>query len=258
MHETTIRWFFVILKAMIITSRTNENIKAVRALQQTKERTKTGLHLIEGDKLVRDAVLSGAEVVTVYATEGTEAPACVPVVYVSESVMESISSQKTPQHLLAVVKTPDTACPEIYPEGLIVALDRLQDPGNLGTIIRTADALGAAGILLSEDSVDPFSPKALRAAMGSTYHVPIWTGSLPGQLKVCQKLGFTCICGHLKGEEKVPDHGRKCVLVIGNEGNGVSDEVAELCELYRLPMRGKAESLNAAVFAALLMQKLLD
>ena len=243
---------------MIITSRTNESIKAVRALQQHKEREKTGLHLIEGDKLVRDAAFSGADLVTVYATEGAEVPDSVPVVYVSESVMESISSQKTPQHLLAVVRTPDTGCPAVYPEGLIVALDRLQDPGNLGTILRTADALGARGILLSEDSVDPFSPKALRAAMGSTYHLPVWVGSLPEQLKICQEQGFVCICGHLKGGSEMPEHGKKCVLVVGNEGNGVSDEVAELCALYRLPMQGKAESLNAAVFAALLMQKLLN
>ena len=258
MHETTIRWFFVIQKDMIITSRANETIKAVKALQQHKERERTGQHLIEGDKLVRDAALSGADLVTVYATEGTEVPAFAPVVYVSEYVMESISSQKTPQHLCAVVQTPDTGCPAVYPSGLIIALDRLQDPGNLGTILRTADALGASGILLSEDSVDPFSPKALRAAMGSTYHLPIWIGSLPEQLKKCKEQGFICICGHLKGNSALPEHREKCVLVVGNEGNGVSDEVAEICIPYRLPMRGKAESLNAAVFAALLMQKMLE
>ena len=243
---------------MIITSRTNESIKAVKALQMHKEREKTGLHLIEGDKLVRDAVLSGAKLVTVYAMEGTEVPFSVPTVFVSESVMESISSQKTPQHLCAVVKTPDTSCPDVYPEGLIVALDCLQDPGNLGTILRTADALGAAGVLLSKDSADPFSPKALRAAMGSTYHLPVWIGSLPEQLKACREQGFTCICGHLKGGPELPAHNGKYVLVIGNEGNGVSEEVADICVRYRLPMRGRAESLNAAVFAALMMQKLLD
>ncbi len=242
---------------MVITSRTNERIKAVRALQQHKERQKTGLHLIEGSKLVWDAFASGAQIETVYAAEGVAVPAAPEVVTVTESVLESISTQKTPQGLLAVVRTPDVACPDRYPSGLIVALDRLQDPGNLGTILRTADALGAAGVLLSPDSADPFSPKSLRAAMGSTYHIPLWIGDLPTELLRLKSQGYPCICGHLNGDSVLPSHGCDAVLVVGNEGSGVSDEVAALCTLYRLPMKGRAESLNAAVFAALMMQRLI-
>lgn len=241
----------------MITSRTNERIKAVRALQQRKERVRTGLHLIEGDKLVREAIASGASVEAVYAPEGVPAPEGVSVVTVSESVMESIRTQPSPQGVCAVVRTPDLACPAAYPEGLIVALDCLQDPGNLGTILRTADALGASGLLLSGDSVDPFSPKSLRAAMGSTYHLPVWVGDLGPELDRLRAQGFDCICGHLAGGETLPPHGARTVLVVGNEGNGVSDAVAARCALYRMPMRGRAESLNAAVFAALMMQKLL-
>ena len=152
----------------MITSRTNERIKAVRALQQHKERERTGLHLIEGDKLVFDAYASGAALETVFALEGANVPQGVETVTVSESVMEAIRTQPAPQGICAVGKTPSCACLDSYPSGLIVALDRLQDPGNLGTILRTADALGASGVLLSRDTTDPFSPKALRAAMGST------------------------------------------------------------------------------------------
>lgn len=241
----------------MISSRTNERIKAVRALQQHKERERTGLHLIEGDKLVRDAALSGAEIETIYALFDADVPKGYEVVPVSPSVMEAISTQKTPQSLCAVVRTPSTMCPITYPHGLIVALDRLQDPGNLGTIARTADALGASGILLSPDSVDPYSPKALRAAMGSTYHLPVWIGDLTAELPHLKQQGYACICGHLGGESVLPPHGEDVVLVVGNEGNGVSDAVAALCSLYRMPMRGRAESLNAAVFAALMMQRLL-
>ena len=243
---------------MIITSRSNERIKAARALQDAKARRETGLHLIEGDKLVCDAVASGARVRTVFAKEGAKPFDGIETVFVSDGVMDAIASAKTPQNLCAVAETPDCACPEVYPEGLIVALDRLQDPGNLGTILRTADALGAAGVLVSPDSADPFSPKGLRAAMGSTYHLPVWIGSMRTELKLLRSQGFACICGHLRGSETLPAIGTRTVLVIGSEGQGVSEETAALCERYRMPMRGRAESLNAAVFAALMMQTIMN
>ena len=243
---------------MIITSRSNDRVKSARALQDAKGRKSSGLHLIEGDKLVSDAIESGARVVTVFAREDAPSFDGIETVRVSESVMDAISSARTAQNLCAVVETPDCACPDRYAQGLWIALDRLQDPGNLGTIIRTADALGAAGVLISDDSADPFSPKALRAAMGSTYHLPIAIGSLEPELKKLKEQGFVCVCGHLKGSETLPAIERNAVLVVGNEGQGVSEATAALCERYRMPMRGRAESLNAAVFAALMMQTILN
>ena len=242
---------------MIITSRSNERVKSVRALQDAKARTSSGLHLIEGDKLVWDAIESGARIRTVFAREDAPVPDGIETVRVSESVMDAIATAKTAQNLCAVVETPDCACPDQYGKGLWIALDRVQDPGNLGTIVRTADALGAAGVLISPDSADPFSPKALRAAMGSTYHLPIAIGALEPELKKWKAQGFVCICGHLQGSETLPAVADRAVLVVGNEGQGVSEKTAVLCERYRMPMRGRAESLNAAVFAALMMQTLL-
>ena len=243
---------------MIVTSRSNERVKHARALQDAKARKETGLHLIEGDKLVSDAIASGARVRTVFMREGAKGFDGIETVFVSDGVMDAIASAKTPQNYCAVVETPDTACPDAYPEGLLVVLDRLQDPGNVGTIIRTADALGASGVLISPDSADPFSPKALRAAMGSTYHLPIYIGALKSELSRLKMQGFCCICGHLKGSEALPAITKRTALVIGSEGQGVSPETAELCTLYRMPMRGRAESLNAAVFAALMMQTVLN
>ncbi len=243
---------------MIITSRSNDRVKAARELQSAKARKATGLHLIEGDKLVSDAIASGAKVQTVFALASAAPIHSVETVPVSESVLEALCTAKTPQSMCAVVETPPCDCPAAYPSGLIVALDRLQDPGNVGTILRTADALGAAGVLLSPDCADPFSPKSLRAAMGSTYHLPVWTGTLETELDRLHAQGFTCICGHLAGTEALPKIINRTVLVVGNEGQGVSDAVADRCVRYRMPMRGRAESLNAAVFAALMMQTILN
>ena len=243
---------------MTITSRSNERVKLARALQDAKTRRETGLHLIEGDKLVLDALASGANVRTVFAREGASVPDGVETLFVSDGVMDAIATAKTPQNLCAVAETPDCACPADFPEGLVVVLDRLQDPGNVGTILRTADALGACGVLLSPDSADPFSPKALRAAMGSTYHLPIYIGSPAEELRRMKEQGFSCVCGHLKGSETLPAVGKRTALVVGNEGQGVSEQTAAQCTLYRMPMRGRAESLNAAVFAALMMQQILS
>ena len=252
--KTTLQVVFSSHKTMI-TSRTNPSIKAVRALQQAKQRNESGLHLLEGDKLVWDAVQSGVTLKAVYCIEGTPVPDGIEPVLVSESVLEAISTVKTPQRMVAVAKTPDLSCPNRYPSGLILALDCVQDPGNLGTILRTADALGASALLLSPDTVDPFSPKALRAAMGSTYHLPLYVGDLPTELTRLSKQGFSLVCGHLHGSETPPAHKHDTVLVVGNEGNGVSDSVSALCYRYRMPMRGRAESLNVAVFSALMMQQ---
>ena len=243
---------------MIITSRSNDRIKAVQKLQSAKARKETGLHLIEGDKLVSDAIASGAKVQTVYALESVPPFDGIETVFVGESVLEALCNAKTPQRMCATVETPSCACPEAYPDGLIVVLDRLQDPGNLGTILRTADALGAVGVLLSPDCADPFSPKSLRAAMGSTYHLPVWTGSLETELDRLIRQGFTCVCGHLAGGDSLPAPSKRMALVVGNEGQGVSDAVASRCIRYRMPMRGRAESLNAAVFAALMIQSLIN
>lgn len=243
---------------MIITSRSNERVKQTRALQDAKARKETGLHLIEGDKLVSDAIASGARVRTVFAKEGVSPLDGIETVFVSEGVMEALCTAKTPQNLCAVVETPSCACPESYPAGLVVVLDRLQDPGNVGTILRTADALGASGVLISPDSADPFSPKCLRAAMGSTYHLPIYIGAPGTELARMKAQGFVCLCGHLKGAETLPEIERRTALVIGSEGQGVSEETAAQCTLYRMPMRGRAESLNAAVFAALMMQQVIS
>ena len=249
--------------AVIIESTKNENVKRAKALSNRKGRVEQGLHFIEGENLIREAVVSGMTISDAFIEEGHDIMRAVlegsgaNVYVVKRAVMESLTHTETPQWVCACVKTPESALPDYYPEGLIVALDTVQDPGNLGTIIRTADAMGASGVLLSHGCADPFAPKTLRAAMGSTYHLPLFSaGSLPEELERLRAQGFVTICGHLKGAGELPDPGRRCVLVIGNEGHGVSDEAAEKCVKYRLPMYGFAESLNASVAAGIMIYEL--
>ena len=247
---------------MRIESTKNEHIKNARALTHKKGRMEQGLHFVEGEKLVREALISGSVFNNAFIEEGHEEMACelaaagANVLTVTRNVMESLCMTETPQWVAAAVKMPLYPLPVRYPKGLIVILDRLQDPGNLGTILRTADAMGALGVLLGEGSADPFAPKPVRAAMGSTFHIPIWFGVLTEELDKLKAQDFMLICGHLEGSEALPSPGDRAAVVIGNEGAGVSPEVAGKCVLARLPMYGKAESLNASVAAGILIYEM--
>ena len=240
-----------------ITSRTNPRIQRARSLRESKYRKETGCHFIEGDKLVREALTSGAQLETVFVREGYAGEASFPceTVLVTDGVMAALSTAGTPQSLCAVARTPSMALPEAF-AGTVLLLENVQDPGNVGTLIRTADALGAGAVILSPQCADPFSPKTLRASMGSVYHLPVWVSDIPAALRVLNEQGYTCLCGHLKGSETLPLKTDKMALLVGNEGNGVTDEAAALCYAYRLPMPGRAESLNAAVFGSIMLYEL--
>lgn len=244
---------------MVITSTKNETIKFFRRLKERSFRRQTGLHLIEGERLVFDALASGAVADTVLVEDGKTVLASrldemgVGFITVSRAALEAAADTPSPQGIIASVCTPRSDMPEELCEGMYVALDALQDPGNLGTVIRTADAMGAKGIILGRGCTDAFSPKALRSAMGSTYHLPVYEAELSLLIPKLKAEGFTAVCGHLKGKERFPDPGRRCIIVIGNEGSGVSDAAAEECILCRLPMYGRAESLNASAAASILI-----
>ena len=241
-----------------ITSRTNPRIQRARSLRESKYRRETGCHFIEGDKLVREALMSEAALETVFVREEYAGLRDFPceVIEVSDSVMDALSTAGTPQSLCAVAKTPVAPLPVAF-MGTILRLEDVQAPGNVGTLIRTADALGAGAVILSPRCADPFSPKTLRSSMGSVYHLPVYVTDIPDALRTLTAQGYTCLCGHLKGSETLPPKTDKMALLVGNEGNGVTDEAAALCYAYRLPMAGRAESLNAAVFGAILLYEIL-
>ena len=242
-----------------ITSLKNPRVLLWRSLKERKGRRETGCFLVEGRKSVQEAIESGFDVECLLLTAETEAdwPSAFPCCRLPEHVMAAVCDTKTPQGVAAVMRMRE----QKLPQGRLAALDGVQDPGTVGTIIRTADAAGFDGVLLSSACADPYSPKVLRATMGSVFHLPIRvTDDLPGELTALRDQGCEIISTQLDGEllryrERSAD---RAVLVIGSEGNGVSPEVRALAtRRVCLPMRGRAESLNAAVAAGILMYAMM-
>ena len=243
-----------------ITSLKNPKILAWKALKDRKGRKESGYFLVEGRKMVEEALASCFPVETILVDERRSGefplPAGVPAYALPEHVLAAICDTKTPQGIAAVVRM----APPIRLGSRLVAMDGVQDPGNVGTIIRTADAAGFDGVLLSAQCADVFSPKVLRATMGSVFRMAVQVADdLPAALEKLRGEGCSIISSQLDGapfyhREPV---GERYVLVIGSEGNGVTEEVKALAtHRVRLPMRGGAESLNAAVAAGIMMYEL--
>lgn len=245
----------------ILTSLKNPKVMTWKSLKDRKGRVETGLFLVEGRKMTEEALKSGYRVEAVLVDtdrgEVTGIPGDIPVYGMPAHVLASVCDTKTPQGIAAVVAAESR---QRARGDRLLALDGVQDPGNVGTIIRTADAAGMDGILLSEDCADPFSPKVLRATMGSIFRMPLMSvRDLPSELYRLRDDGWSVISSQLDGTpfyERTGVGSRFC-LVIGNEGNGVSEPVkATATHRLRLPMRGGAESLNAAVAAGIMMYDL--
>ena len=173
-------------------------------------------------------------------------------------MFDAMAETVTPQGVLAVVRMPEYSLEEMITQaGTLVLLENLRDPGNLGTIIRTAEAAGVSGIILSKESVDVYNPKVIRSTMGAVYRVPfLYVEDFKELLTELQRKQVRLLAAHLKGDKNFDkaDYSGKIGILIGNEANGLSEEVSELAdEKVLIPMAGAVESLNAAVAAALLM-----
>ena len=245
----------------LISSTKNPRILTWRSLRDRKGRDKADAFLIEGPRMVREALTSDFEVKSVLIREDYDPPfhipADIPVCMLTSRVFSVVAETCTPQGIAAVLSR------RIRPlHGTrIVALDAVQDPGNVGTIIRTADAAGFDGVMLGAECADLFSPKVLRSTMGSIFHLSFsFPVDLPGTLRDFRLRGYSVLSSQLDGEpffekKNISD---AYVLIIGNEGNGISEAVkAEATHRLCLPMRGSAESLNAAVAAGIMMYDLI-
>ncbi len=259
----------------LITSTRNPRIVAARKLDQRKHRREQGRFLVEGLQLLHMALDAGAKPVEVFYCEslftGMEAPALLTrfresgadLAAVSPDVMRALSERDEPQGLVATFTLFETPLDALSLSGgdLVVVLDRLQDPGNMGTLIRTADAVGAAAVILIEPCVDPFDLKTVRGSMGSLFNLPlVHTSDVPDLFDRLRGMGLRVIgadanLGEAYGEG-VLEGG--VALILGNEARGLSDDVREHVDAWaRLPIVGKAESLNVAVAGGVLMYEWL-
>ena len=248
-----------------ITSAKNPVVRELRALRDRKGREAAGRFLVEGEVMLREALKCGLAIHDVLAEEGFAPLAGVledagaRAFIVPRGLLEAVTDTRTPQGICASFDLPEPL-PLIEATDRVVALDGVQDPGNVGTIWRTADAAGFQGLLLGVGCADPLSPKVQRSAMGSGFRLPFMqTGDLPAALAVLRERGWTVIASDLHGRDfyRHPDPGAKFVLVIGSEAHGISDATRAAADmLLKLPMRGGAESLNAAVAAGIMMYEL--
>ena len=241
-------------------------VQRMRDLKNAKNRRAEGMFLVEGEVMIREALKCGLRLSEAAADEdrlafaqeleGMGARACI----VTRSLLESICDTKTPQGVCASFSLPEPLSVDQLP-GRIVALDGVQDPGNVGTIWRTADAAGFQALLAGAGSADLMSPKVQRSAMGSGFRVPFaHAQNLAETLLELRARGYHVFASDLSGADFYarPDAGEKFVLVIGNEARGISDAVREAADCrVKLPMRGGAESLNAAVAAGIMMYELM-
>ena len=248
-----------------ITSAKNPIVRQLRALRDRKGREAAGRFLVEGEVMLREAMKCGLTVRDVLAEadfiplaeelEAAGARAC----EVPRSLLEAVSDTRTPQGICASFDLPEPLPLEDAP-ARIVALDGVQDPGNVGTIWRTADAAGFQGLLLGAGCADPLSPKVQRSAMGSGFRLPFMqAGDLPAALTALRARGWMVLASDLHGEDfyRRPDPGERFVLVIGSEAHGISQATRQAADaLVKLPMRGGAESLNAAVAAGIMMYEM--
>ena len=262
---------FYYRKRFMISSVANKKVKQIVQLQKSaKARREEDVFVVEGIRMFREApkewireTYATEEMLTKLEQEGVDISQIEPV---TQEVFERISDTKTPQGILTVLSRPkyepneilskEAGCEKKTP-ALLLFLEDLQDPGNLGTIFRTSEGAGVTGIVMSKDCVDVFNPKTIRSTMGSVYRMPfIYVEDFVGAINSAKKNGVKTFAAHLSESTDYD----KCIFTgptgffIGNEGNGLKKETADLADAYlKIPMEGQLESLNAAVATAVLI-----
>ena len=252
-----------------IQSKDNLLIKDIKRLKEKKYRISSNMFLVEGFRFAQEALHSEFEVLNIFlsargeskyisSSMENELQVNTKVYSVSDSLFKSICDTDNPQGILAVVRNKSVDIK--YDHGFYMLADKIQDPGNMGTIIRTAHAAGALGVIITKGTVDIYNEKTLRATMGSIFKIPVICDE---DLSLVQKLrseGFKLITSSLDTEKNFYDVNlkEKVIISVGNEGNGISAEVYAICDLkIKIPMPGGAESLNAAVAASIMMYEVV-
>lgn len=241
---------------MVIRSKENDTVKEIRKLKDKKYRKDK--FLVEGIKMLKEAFEENAKIELIVLREGTKLDIDiknVKSIEVSEAIFNTLTDVVSPQGVLAVISKKKEQI-EYKESDYIIALDGIQDPGNLGTIIRTADSAGIKQVLVSKNTVDCYSPKVVRSTMGAIYRINvIEEEDLSKKLEGLKKDGFEIVTTALDTEQSIYDISyNKKIVVIGNEANGVSKEVQNISDCkVKIPMIGKTESLNASVAAGIMI-----
>lgn len=247
----------------MITSTSNQQMKNLSLLmKKAKARNEQGIFVVEGRKMFREVPKEWLQQVYVsesFFAENQELVEDVPYEVVSDSVFKAVSDTQTPQGIICLVKKPEYELEQLLQgeNTHLLILESVQDPGNLGTMLRTGEGAGITGVIMNHTTVDLFNPKTIRSTMGSIYRVPFFiTKDLPEMVQKLKEQKVSVYAAHLKGNMQYdePDYTGATAFMIGNEGNGLSDEIADLADTYiKIPMCGQVESLNAAISASLLM-----
>jgi len=249
----------------IIESVDNTLIKETRKLKEKKHRVEREEFIVEGFRFVSEAINSSFDVPFVFVSEAAlekwekynfeeKLTKETRVILIKESALKSICSTETPQGIVAVVKNKQRTVDK--KQGFYLLVDKVQDPGNLGTLIRTAHAAGALGVILTKGTVDVYNEKTLRATMGSIFYIPIIEDK---ELIITKALildGFKLVASSLDTEDNFYDVDlkSKVIIAVGSEANGVSEEIIKICDYkVKVPMPGGAESLNVAIAGSIMI-----
>ena len=253
---------------MLITSKDNETIKHIKKLKEKKHREEFNEFIVEGIKMIDEAINEKAQIKSIIICDDCKTTGCIPnelmyeiakydCIYVSEKVFNYISDVMNPQGIMAIIKKPEIKENAIdFEEDNFLILDNIQDPGNMGTILRTADSLNFKQIIVSKDTTDIYNPKVVRSTMGSIFRIKvIVSDNLVKTIKELKKHKIKVYATDLRTDKSIYDVDyNKTAIVIGNEANGVSEEVLNESSLrIKIPMNGKTESLNAAVATSIIL-----
>ena len=251
----------------IITSKDNEIIKNIRKLKEKKYRDINNEYIVEGIKILKEAIYEKASIKLIVICEECIEDESIDkkllyeiakynCIYVCKKVFDLLTDVQNPQGVLAVIEKKNKEEDINYKQDIIVALDEIQDPGNLGTILRTIDSVGLNQVIVSKDTADPYNPKVVRSTMGAIFRVNvIETENLLNTLKNAKKHHYKIMATSLDTSKSIyeVDYDKK-ILVIGNEANGVSKQILDYAdEKIKIPMLGKTESLNASVATGIVL-----
>ncbi len=251
----------------VISSKENELIKHIKKLKDKKERDISNEYVIEGIKLIQEAIQEKVKIKQIIICEECEKAESIPkelmyeiakyeCIYINKKLYNYLTEVKTPQGILAIIEKESSENNIDYKQEIIVALDGIQDPGNLGTILRTVDSIGLTQILVSKDTADSYNPKVVRSTMGAIFRVKvIECEDLEKTLKEIKKHKFEIVVTSLQTKNSIYDiNYNKKVVVIGNEANGVQKSIQNLADKkVKIPMLGKTESLNASVATGIIL-----